>query len=427
MGDKRRKKRDDWSKYEVEQTPDRFPIPLLKSFLFHERTPYQPAKGKRGYRASTYSDAQGVLQPGVFPLDTALAYRVFSFLEYDDVARAAGVCSSWSRFMAHLLQDRSFVRRCAARGLSPVYRGAIWRLWAQRASNEASDQLNPSLDSEMHKKDAEAEDVTASLRLTSLPEASRVVYERMAAAENPLAEEIHRDTNRTLMHHDRYADDTEAIESLERMLRAYAMHDSEVGYCQGMNFIAAFVLMHVPHTRAIHGRSVPHSQQHQQGDDGDEEEKVSSSTNDSSSSSATKTTRQEATAYWFMFTMMQGTRFNLRLLYTQGLPRLVVCKYQFQRLFEWFLPKLASHFERHNISPELFMTEWFMTMFTYRAIPVETSARIWDLFLVDGWKALHRVGLAILSLSQETLLSESFEGMKSKRTLQLLAWLATGC
>ena len=30
--------------------------------------------------------------------------------------------------------------------------------------------------------------------------------------------------------------------SLRRVLRAYAMYDSEVGYCQGMNFIAATFL-----------------------------------------------------------------------------------------------------------------------------------------------------------------------------------------
>ncbi len=102
-----------------------------------------------------------------------------------------------------------------------------------------------------------------------------------------------------------------------------------------------------------------------------------------------------------------------------GLPSLKVCQYQFQRFLEFFLPRLAEHFERSDVActrlpeavgadrrhrlqipPELYATEWFMTLFTYRGIPLSCAARIWDVFLVDGWKAVHRVALAILYLSQ---------------------------
>lgn len=34
--------------------------------------------------------------------------------------------------------------------------------------------------------------------------------------------------------------------SLLRVLRAYAVHDSEVGYCQGMNFLAGLLLTWMP-------------------------------------------------------------------------------------------------------------------------------------------------------------------------------------
>ena len=34
--------------------------------------------------------------------------------------------------------------------------------------------------------------------------------------------------------------------AMSRLLRAYAAADSEVGYCQGMNFVAGLLLMYVP-------------------------------------------------------------------------------------------------------------------------------------------------------------------------------------
>jgi len=35
------------------------------------------------------------------------------------------------------------------------------------------------------------------------------------------------------------------LESLERLLHAYAVKDPEVGYCQGLSFVAGMMLIHV--------------------------------------------------------------------------------------------------------------------------------------------------------------------------------------
>jgi hypothetical protein len=52
-----------------------------------------------------------------------------------------------------------------------------------------------------------------------------------------------------------------------------------------------------------------------------------------------------------------------------------------------------------------------MTLFTATATPRETSARIWDLFLVEGYCVIHRVALAVLYRSQTILLTMDFEGI----------------
>lgn len=39
-------------------------------------------------------------------------------------------------------------------------------------------------------------------------------------------------------------------------------------------------------------------------------------------------------------------------------------------------------------------TQWFVTLFA-RVLPAQSVHRVWDLFLLDGWKMVFRVALAI--------------------------------
>lgn len=57
---------------------------------------------------------------------------------------------------------------------------------------------------------------------------------------------IQRDINRTFPAHD-YFKEAGGLgqDSLYRISKAYAVLDSEVGYCQGLSFLAATLLLHV--------------------------------------------------------------------------------------------------------------------------------------------------------------------------------------
>lgn len=57
---------------------------------------------------------------------------------------------------------------------------------------------------------------------------------------------IQRDINRTFPAHD-YFKEAGGLgqDSLYRISKAYAVYDSEVGYCQGLSFLAATLLLHV--------------------------------------------------------------------------------------------------------------------------------------------------------------------------------------
>jgi Rab-GTPase-TBC domain len=196
---------------------------------------------------------------------------------------------------------------------------------------------------------------------------SKTIYSNVSKSTS---HQIEMDVGRTLIHSFGFTHEATADAALRRMLYVYSAHDSEVGYCQGMNFVAGFLLSHW---------------------------------------------HDEIPAYWMFHKLMlapaPGPR--LRRMFTQDMYRLKLSLFEFFHLFHKCLPSL---FDRFNfeldspIAPELYCTSWFATLFANRSIPRETVSRIWDMFITDRWKAIHRVGLAILKLSQSHLESLNYEG-----------------
>ena len=58
-------------------------------------------------------------------------------------------------------------------------------------------------------------------------------------------------------------------------------------------------------------------------------------------------------------------------------------------------PSVHRHLKKQGIEPILYMTEWFLCLFT-RTLPWACVLRIWDMFLFEGVKILFRVGLVLL-------------------------------
>ena len=59
----------------------------------------------------------------------------------------------------------------------------------------------------------------------------------------------------------------------------------------------------------------------------------------------------------------------------------------------------------------MWATQWFMTVFAY-SFPLHAVARIWDSFLLEGWKVPLRVALALLAdAERELLAADGFEGV----------------
>lgn len=79
-----------------------------------------------------------------------------------------------------------------------------------------------------------------------------------------------------------------------------------------------------------------------------------------------------------------------------------------EKLMHQFLPKLTKHMEKENVHITMYATQWLLTLYT-SSFPFDLVTRVWDCFLVEGWKVVYRVMLALLTLWQSAMLKMSFE------------------
>lgn len=98
--------------------------------------------------------------------------------------------------------------------------------------------------------------------------------------------------------------------------------------------------------------------------------------------------------------------YHLRDLFIQDMPGLHMHLYQFERLLEDFEPALYCHLHRRGISPHLYATQWFLTLFSYR-FPLQLVLRIYDLIFSEGLSAVLRFGIVLMQKNAATLLGIS--------------------
>ncbi|WEW60840.1 hypothetical protein PRK78_006328 [Emydomyces testavorans] len=145
-------------------------------------------------------------------------------------------------------------------------------------------------------------------------------------------------------------------EALFNVCKAYALYDGGVGYAQGMNFIVMPLLFNM--------------------DDGE--------------------------AFTLLVKLMN--KYGLRNMFIQEMPGLHRHLYQFERLLEDLEPALTCHLRRRGVSPQLYATQWFLTLFAYR-FPLQLVLRIYDLLFELGVEnAILRFAVAIMRRNAETLL-----------------------
>nr|XP_057914351.1 TBC1 domain family member 12-like [Doryrhamphus excisus]XP_057914355.1 TBC1 domain family member 12-like [Doryrhamphus excisus] len=79
----------------------------------------------------------------------------------------------------------------------------------------------------------------------------------------------------------------------------------------------------------------------------------------------------------------------------------------FEVFFEENLPRLFSHFQTSNLTPDLYLIDWIFTLYS-KSLPLDVACRVWDVFCRDGEESLFRTGLGILRLFEDVLLQMDF-------------------
>ncbi len=156
--------------------------------------------------------------------------------------------------------------------------------------------------------------------------------------------------------------------------KAYALFDEGVGYAQGMNFLVMPLLFNV-------SRLILYAQRVQP---------------------AKSSQMPEEEAFCLLVRLMN--QYHLREMFIQDMPGLHLHLYQFERLLEDFEPALYCHLHRKGVAPQLYATQWFLTLFAYR-FPLQLVLRIYDLILSEGLEgAILKFGIVLMQKNAETLL-----------------------
>ena len=79
----------------------------------------------------------------------------------------------------------------------------------------------------------------------------------------------------------------------------------------------------------------------------------------------------------------------------------------FSEIFKLNLPKLFLHFQENEVFPEHYLLEWFMTLFT-RNLNIELALRIWDIYMIEGIFALYKSSIVIFILDEKKLMNMDF-------------------
>ena len=170
-----------------------------------------------------------------------------------------------------------------------------------------------------------------------------------------VCDEISRDINRTFY-------TTKFVEGngkkmLFNILKALAFIRPEIGYCQGMNFIAGALINLI-----------------------DNEEKC----------------------FWIFLSFIDN--FEMNFLYLKNMPDYSIRVYQLKFYIKEYFPDLALHFKKNQINPDIFFSKWILTIFS-NYLSFDILYNVWDVFILDKWKALFKFCLMILNSMKDKLIN----------------------
>jgi hypothetical protein len=219
-------------------------------------------------------------------------------------------------------------------------------------STAATSSNNVGSPSPQNEKDSES---MVKLQAALAAERKQKTKEDLAALQK-LEKAIKRDMGARTSY-SKYAVTAGLQDGLFGVCKAYALFDEAVGYTQGMNFLVMPLLFNMP----------------------------------------------EEEAFCLLVRLMN--QYGLREMFIHDMPGLHMHLYQFERLLEDLEPALYCHLHRKGVNPQLYATQWFMTLFAYR-FPLQLVLRVYDLILSEGLEgAILKFGVVLMQRNADVLLA----------------------
>uniref|UniRef100_A0AAY4EJA2 TBC1 domain family member 4 n=1 Tax=Denticeps clupeoides TaxID=299321 RepID=A0AAY4EJA2_9TELE len=219
--------------------------------------------------------------------------------------------------------DKEEVHSALCKGIPKIRRGEVWLLLSQQH------RLRHRLPSKQQPADTPYQDL---LKQLTTQQHSILV-----------------DLGRTFPTHSYFSAQLGAGQlSLFNLLKAYSLLDAEVGYCQGISFVAGVLLLHMSEEQAFD------------------------------------------TLKFLMYDL------GFRRQYRPDMISLQIQMYQLSRLLHDYHRGLYNHLEEHEICPSLYAAPWFLTLYASQ-FPLAFVARIFDLLFVQGLEVIFKVALCLLA------------------------------
>ncbi|NWU68677.1 TBD2A protein, partial [Pterocles burchelli] len=190
-----------------------------------------------------------------------------------------------------------------------------------------------------------------------LPDHYQQLLRQSKSTEHPACRQIELDLPRTLTNNKHFSSPTsQLIPRLRRVLLAFSWHNPAIGYCQGLNRLAAVALLVL---------------------------------------------EDEETAFWCLVHIVEN------LMPADYYSDTLITSQVDQRVFKDFLsdklPRLMAHFEQYRIDVSLITFNWFLVAFVDSLVS-DILLRVWDAFLYEGTKVIFRYALAIFKYNEEEIL-----------------------
>ena len=257
-----------------------------------------------------------------------------SFLQHNTPANKT--TGSNNKLVAQLMKlnnkekDRRQLRKLVHAGVPVEYRGAVWYVFSGAAERA----------------------MKSPIRYSSL----RNKYSKK------FREAIDKDLPRTFPNHNYFSYFDEGLDALARILNAYALYNRGTGYCQGMNFIAGFLLLFMT----------------------------------------------EEQAFWTLSVIVEE---YLKDYFCESMVGLLVDSTILSQLLCEKTPKVAIHFQNLAVPMNYLATKFLQKMFI-GVMPTETVLRIWDRIMFDGPQVLVEVFVAITQIHEAFFLNELSDGLE---------------